>query len=565
MAPRNFEFNLATTLNSLEYLSDTLDWLASIDDYDIVQESAYDALLERLQSLIHTIRRTQNRHPLVNRLPPEILSAVFESLMRAYPRVAFGYRSYDEDRDSSPWTFRDAIAIPSLVCRHWRNVVIGTPALWTDINVTNRTLLGDVDDGHAKFISIQLVRSGGRPLNVHLDVTLSQSSQQPTFMQDLLKQAHRIRHFSTQVPISDEELYRWTENAKQLEVLSIRRDPYPWNGRPLLSEHTPHLQTLILPSDVRWQTGSFRFLRHLLLRIADTTPLADLVRGGLMGFFASNAHTLEDMVVLDPHRRERRDEREVEETLEGVSPVDMPALKRLVLQGSSLFHKLIEPRLVLHDCACDYMFRYNHDLQPPFSHRFPSKKLFLSAAWGVGINGHEAMRMHSDNLQKSLAFLVGERDVQVQELWLWSGWQGGDTSDSYCMMLKPLRGVEKLVVLHGEWLERMADMRLFPKLSELQLHTQAEWSYRTLLDFLAKRKEDGRAVETLRLVHDPRVYCDVGDFRIYEEKKSELESYVGNVVYDDVPDDRQPPRMELPVVCKTKSPVHIYWNPWELE
>ncbi|KAI0339404.1 hypothetical protein BDW22DRAFT_591542 [Trametopsis cervina] len=256
--------------------------------------------------------------------------------MPAYPRVALGHWSDDEDRDSSSWIFRNAIATPSLVCRHWRNVVIGTPALWTDINITYRTLLEDVNYPCGEFISRQLVRSGGRPLNVHFRTNLPQPHLQPTFMQDLLKQAHRIRHFSTRVPISDDELYRWTENTKQLEVLSIRRQPHPWNGPPLLSDaRPPHLQILAVPSDVPWQTGTSKFLRHLLLNIVSIASLADLVRGGLMDFFASNAHTLEDIVVSDDlqYRREPGDERKVEELLEGVSPVNMPALRRLVLKA----------------------------------------------------------------------------------------------------------------------------------------------------------------------------------------------------------------------------------------
>ncbi|KAI0339397.1 hypothetical protein BDW22DRAFT_589839 [Trametopsis cervina] len=564
MAPQSFEFNMKTMQNCLEYLSNSLDWLSKLDDHELFRvapESPYGVLLEQLQFLILAVWRVQNRYPMVNRLPVEILSAIFESLMPPYPKITSDYWysddvGPDDDDYYTPRAYCTAIAAPSLVCRHWRNIVLGTPALWTDVLVLSKFLSKGGNNSRGDFISTQLVRSGNCLLNVEFCESLSPASLQLTFIQDLLKQAHRIRRLTIRPQTMDhDEIRLWTGNAKQLEFLDIvsgqPEASRPFDGVPPSSDvQNPRIQTLALSNYVHWQMDTFRTLRHLILHFEYDVSLVDVAKG-LMTVFALNAHTLEDIVVSELESEDR--EGELMKVLNGVSPIDMPALKRLVVKGVPLFHYMVESKLVLHDCARDYDCLSDDSLPwDDDSNRFPVKKLFLSYDHAIGTNGAAAMRVGNSS---SLSFFDDGRDVQ--ELWL----RGSRNN------LKEMHAVEKLIIFRNEKrrLPLIAHSNLFPALSELQLHWQDRTSYPALLDLLARRKEDGRPIKMLRLVRDPNETRDREGFGMFEQRRWELERYVANVEYDDLSDGRQAPRMELPAVCNTKSPAHVVWNPWKMD
>ncbi|KAI0345914.1 hypothetical protein BDW22DRAFT_926699 [Trametopsis cervina] len=233
MAPQSFKFDLQTMQNCLEYLSDSLDWLNNIDDHEMFRVSqeidlSYDFLAERIQSLVYAIRRIQNRHSAINRLPSEILGAIFEALMPSYPRLTFDERDSDSDSEDDiigysppPWVSQTAHAASSLVCQHWRNVILTTPALWTDIIIPHRALSRDGNSRHGDFISSQLARSGIRSLDVQFNGMFSPASLQLTFVQDLLKQVHRIRRLSIRLQAMNDDIRMWTANARRLEILKI--------------------------------------------------------------------------------------------------------------------------------------------------------------------------------------------------------------------------------------------------------------------------------------------------------------------------------------------------------
>lgn len=533
-----------------------------------------------MHALLFVVRRVANRYPAINRLPAELLSAIFEALMPADPRITLNdRRDYedddddDEDEDSDHESrgkarYQAAHAAPSLVCQHWRDVALRTPALWTDICVSSRTLLRNRNNPYGAFISTQLARSGNCPLNVQLNTVLSPASLQLLFIQDLLKHTHRIRRLTMRVQSTndDAEIHLWTANASQLEVLDITGAHYyasvsrPSVGPLLLSEaHAPRLQTLVMYNQLCCRVGMFRTLRHLLVQFYSNASMANLARE-LMDVLALNAHTLEDLVVVNPlNEPTAEDEQTLTSALEGVVPVDMPALHRLRVQDM-LFHRIIEPRLVLHACARDYGLIYSRD-DPRFN-RFLAKRLFVSCTHIIVTDGTAATRTRK--LGRKLAAFVDTRNVK--ELWLQSDCDLDDVLEEL-EELEPMHVVEKLVILETLWsaLTRITESKLFPALEELQLHTQKAESYGTIVDFLAGRKADGRAIKTLRLVRDWRPWYRKNDFPMFVERRSEFEKYVANVVYEDVPRGSQPPRMELPAVCTTGSLVHKYWDPWTMD
>ncbi|KAI0345916.1 hypothetical protein BDW22DRAFT_926974 [Trametopsis cervina] len=424
ITPSSFEFNPQTIQNCLQYLSDSLDWLNRIDAHEmfrISQEmdvSLHEFLAERIESLVITI-----------------LGTIFESLMPSHRRITF-----NDTHNGDDVVYNSASL---LVCQHWRNIALATPALWTDILVSSRALSGDGNNPRGHLISTQLMRSGIRPLKVQFNGLFSPASLQLPFIQDLLKQVHRIRRLLIRLQSANDDIHTFMDPS------------------PLSDIRTPRLQTLAVCDYGRWQIGIFRTLRHLLLRFQHATSLVN-VASGLMAVFASNAHTLEDIVVSDPFQQWDEEER-ITAALEGVPPVDMPALKRLVVKGMPLFRKVMEPKLVLHECARDYHF---YPLAPEHHH-----------------------------------------------------------------------------------LRYIGDSNRFP----------------AILNFVTGRKECGQAIETLRFVRDSRQIDDTEHLQVFNLWRSHLESYVANVVFDDVPEGGKPPRMELPAVCQTKSPVHAYWKPWNLD
>ncbi|KAI0345929.1 hypothetical protein BDW22DRAFT_929282 [Trametopsis cervina] len=476
--------------------------------------------------------------------------------MPSYPRLVL-YKTHFKD---------DIIGDPpaSLVCHHWRNVVLTTPTLWTDIRVSSRALSEDGKNPHGDFISTQLKRSGICSLNVEFRRKVSPASLQLAFMRDLLKQVHRIQRLSISLTSANDDIRMWTANAQRLEILEIQAP----RGRSdtfidpsLLSDiQTPRLQTLMVSNYERWQVGNFRTLRHLLLEFNLNTPLVDLARK-LMPVFALNAHTLEDLVVSDLSAF--LDAKE--QATEGASVVDMPALKRLSVSGASWFHDVLEPKLVLHDCARDYQFLSSRPIG--ISNRFPLKKLFMSYRYTIGTNGTAAVRSpYYAGLERPFSAFIDERDVQ--ELWVGIGWEEGChlTFGTLKTILRPTCEVRKLVLLRDArlWLSQFARLNCFPSLSELQIHSHLMNCYPAILDLVTGRKECGQAIETLRFVCHPYQNLPTYALREFDQQRSLLESYVANVVFDDVPEGSKPPRMELPAVCLTKSPVHSYWDPWEI-
>ncbi|KAJ7615754.1 hypothetical protein DFH06DRAFT_1239531, partial [Mycena polygramma] len=112
--------------------------------------SAIDEELEGLETRIAALKAERNSIVPISTLPPELLCHIFSVYIRSLPPSSM-----------PPW--------PKviLVCRRWRDVVLGTSMLWGHLN-----FLWRVDE---KTFLRQLERSGTSPLTIRIGHLASQS------------------------------------------------------------------------------------------------------------------------------------------------------------------------------------------------------------------------------------------------------------------------------------------------------------------------------------------------------------------------------------------------------
>jgi hypothetical protein len=68
----------------------------------------------------------QGIHP-IHRCPIDILQCIFENTLPSIPTY------YNLDREQMPWWHATRLRRLCLVCRHWRDVILATPSLWSSI------------------------------------------------------------------------------------------------------------------------------------------------------------------------------------------------------------------------------------------------------------------------------------------------------------------------------------------------------------------------------------------------------------------------------------------------
>ena len=97
----------------------------------------------------------------IKNLPPELLSRIFEVGSAENDSEGDGEKNADAIGSSAPWLSFQIVV--SHVCRHWRNVAISAPSLWTRIDVTleARPLY--------ESVSTRLERSKGLPIDIHVN------------------------------------------------------------------------------------------------------------------------------------------------------------------------------------------------------------------------------------------------------------------------------------------------------------------------------------------------------------------------------------------------------------
>ncbi|EJD39300.1 hypothetical protein AURDEDRAFT_128386 [Auricularia subglabra TFB-10046 SS5] len=143
----------AEVLAALEAADDTISRLAARCD-EVGRECA-------------VIRHLIEFDPtMVNRLPIELLRAIWSELRASIAPQIPWTNSYDAKRRSEP-----LLLLPgrlAAVCRHWRTVALNTPELWTDIALPPMYMTARGHELFLEYVKLQLERSRPRALDIML-------------------------------------------------------------------------------------------------------------------------------------------------------------------------------------------------------------------------------------------------------------------------------------------------------------------------------------------------------------------------------------------------------------
>ncbi|KAI1794762.1 hypothetical protein LXA43DRAFT_883166, partial [Ganoderma leucocontextum] len=161
----------------------------------------------------------------IHALPVELLTRIFQLGVDSEP--------LPDDRDPCHLTFEVSI---SHVCRHWRQVALHTPLLWTTVHFRTKS--------HMVRGNLYLVRNARLPIDIYVD-TCSEDAH--AHRKDLLFRDEFIPVFNILLPYID----RWRELHLKVADLDCKL-----SARRVLSTcgSAPALRTLQLWHVQNWQT-----------------------------------------------------------------------------------------------------------------------------------------------------------------------------------------------------------------------------------------------------------------------------------------------------------------------
>lgn len=203
---------------------------------------------DRLSVVISKLRYVANTTTLPYRLPPEHLRGIFAHLC---PDA-----HYDWTRCRTP-PYADLCAV-SNVCRHWREIAISAPELWTYIILSASPGVSEIQERSVARLCI--LRSGVRPLDLFCTTSFSYLLNAGGLIPD----RRRLRGLVYEYEDPD-ELFDLLLAAPYLERLEII-GPEEFLLHPLPSEVAlPRLRELVISNSTPWPNHQFGSLTSLCL------------------------------------------------------------------------------------------------------------------------------------------------------------------------------------------------------------------------------------------------------------------------------------------------------------
>ena len=268
---------------------------SSVPTYDIaITPTNEETITEESASLSLYAPSQINSHSFIFRLPTEILESTFIDCARDY---------YNEDSGPRTPTVPPWVNV-SYICRHWRNVALNCPALWSYLFVTSE-----------RWTKELLTRSKEAPLKLHEHPGLPYPfSLAFCFQEPVTNHVERIQELHLHIPedwnvagyfsllsspaprlqnlriTMEKRSSEWSSilfngDTPALRTLELSRCPVPWysfklNSLTILSLHRVPVQFQQNTEDFLATLGGMQDLKHLYL---------DSTLGSATGFLSSAA------------------------------------------------------------------------------------------------------------------------------------------------------------------------------------------------------------------------------------------------------------------------------------
>ncbi len=191
-----------------------------------------------------------NRSLVINQLPNELLIQIFKLDMVYYGMCIAISDTYERRSIEKP---RPSFWRLMMVCRHWREVIVGTPAFWSLVHLTGTTI---------EWTELFLARSAAALIDVVVEASISYSRC-------------CLEHFQTIYPLIQDRIERL---YFKIRVFNGDMDPDVFAALPLLfgngMRELERLEFAVvherrrpyyLPIDVELTCQRFPRLRHLAL------------------------------------------------------------------------------------------------------------------------------------------------------------------------------------------------------------------------------------------------------------------------------------------------------------
>ena len=206
---------------------------------------------DRLEAVALKLRGAANIFAPANKLPPELLRAIFLHLR---PDI------YCDWTRSSTLPYADLCAI-SRVCRRWRGVAISAPELWTCIILADSPDESEMDE--TPMARLCMLRSGARPLDLFYPLSFGY-----LFLDgELIPDHRRVRSlvFVYEDELSENELFNFLSTASCLERLEIVGTRGFWLALEAPEVALPCLRELVISKCNPWSNHKFGSLTSLSL------------------------------------------------------------------------------------------------------------------------------------------------------------------------------------------------------------------------------------------------------------------------------------------------------------